>query len=434
MIMDRYEEALSRARHWLENGETLETTKKCLEIIFPELRESEDEKIRKEIIGYLNSKVATAEETELLYFKRWITHLEKLKEQEPVNFYFPKGVNMNTPKSKIAVIIGQYAARTGMNKDEYHSLLETLNTQSKQKLSKKDKKIVRALQYALNCADAQNAITKSGIEVSEVATFLQDLVSSYERAEKQKEQHPAEHLELKAGKWYICHRAYCCRADHLTVKEGERFMCEEDGVVKGFVIKEPEKYFIECSAPALMEDEQKEQKPSIEICPHTKSKSFVEPYMKGRNDAMASVKPAEWSEEDKRKLEQAIYVLHQNGYEDVENFLKSLRPQPKQEKDSYKDGFVTARRTVARVFMQYLDENRPEGKMCLSNGECEDIERAFIAGDWDKIIRYANKYQPHWKPSEEQMDALDYARLRLEIKGDETMKALESLFKDLQQL
>lgn len=67
---------------------------------------------------------------------------------------------------------------------------------------------------------------------------------------------PVEHLELKAGHWYICYRAYCCRADHLTVKEGERFMCEKDDVVKGFVIKDAEKYFKECNAPAPYEDEQ----------------------------------------------------------------------------------------------------------------------------------------------------------------------------------
>ena len=81
-----------------------------------------------------------------------------------------------------------------------------------------------------------------------------DTIAKYE----QKEQKPAN-FELKAGNWYICHRAYCCRADSLTVKEGERFQCEKDGVVKGFIVKEPEKYFIECSAPAPMEDEQKEQ-------------------------------------------------------------------------------------------------------------------------------------------------------------------------------
>ena len=72
--------------------------------------------------------------------------------------------------------------------------------------------------------------------------------------EKQKE---PSHFELKAGKWYICHRAFCCRADHLTVKEGERFQCEEDGVVKGFVMENPEKYFKECSAPTPIEQEYK---------------------------------------------------------------------------------------------------------------------------------------------------------------------------------
>ena len=44
-------------------------------------------------------------------------------------------------------------------------------------------------------------------------------------------------------------------------------------------------------------------------------------------------KTAEWSEEDKKNLSQAIWVCHQNGYNGVENWLKSLQEQmqPKQE-------------------------------------------------------------------------------------------------------
>lgn len=64
--------------------------------------------------------------------------------------------------------------------------------------------------------------------------------------EKQGEQ---KHLELKAGYWYFCHQAYCERADILTVKEGEVFKCEKDGIVKGLIIKEPEKYFREVNTP-----------------------------------------------------------------------------------------------------------------------------------------------------------------------------------------
>jgi len=34
-----------------------------------------------------------------------------------------------------------------------------------------------------------------------------------------------------------------------------------------------------------------------------------------------------WSEEDTIRLNQAVYALHQQGYSDVENWLKSLNPQ-----------------------------------------------------------------------------------------------------------
>ena len=117
-------------------------------------------------------------------------------------------------------------------------------------------------------------------------------------------------------------------------------------------------------------------------------------------------KPAEWSEEDQLNLNWVIAIL--NGepcdldiqVESLIYWLKSLRPQPREE--IYK----AAIHDLAIRFMNYLDENRAEGKMGLSNSECVDINKAFAEKDWGKIIRYANKYQPHWKPSEEQMAAL----------------------------
>ena len=78
-----YDEALEKANARYDKNPTdgyIGYANQILEEIFPVLKESEDERIRKEIIGYLNSKVATAEETELLYFKRWIAYLEKQKE------------------------------------------------------------------------------------------------------------------------------------------------------------------------------------------------------------------------------------------------------------------------------------------------------------------------------------------------------------------
>ena len=81
--------------------------------------------------------------------------------------------------------------------------------------------------------------------------------------------------------------------------------------------------------------------------------------------------------------------------------------------------------------MQYLDEHRPEGKMCLSNGECKDVTRAFEVGDWEKIIRYVNKYQPHWKPSEEQINALKVVARGFPA---DDPGAIDSLLADLQKL
>lgn len=118
-------------------------------------------------------------------------------------------------------------------------------------------------------------------------------------------------------------------------------------------------------------------------------------------------KPAEWSEEDERIMDNCIeYIkascLDASDLYECIDWLKSLRPQP------HKEIYQAAKHDLAIKFMHYLDKNRPEGKMCLYNGECEDIDKAFKEGDWAKIIRYIKKYQPHWKPSEEQMEAMEF--------------------------
>ena len=46
----------------------------------------------------------------------------------------------------------------------------------------------------------------------------------------------------------------------------------------------------------------------------------------------------------------------------------------------------------ALSFINYLDAHRYIGKMCVSNGECEDIVDAFHNGMWDKLHRYYCKY------------------------------------------
>ena len=136
-------------------------------------------------------------------------------------------------------------------------------------------------------------------------------------------------------------------------------------------------------------------------------------------------KPAEWSEEDEKRIQRICDFLWKNRKGDTDtiyqiekdaDWLKSLRPQ---------------HRDYAITFWTYLDEHRPEGKMCLSNGECADIEKAFIEHDWAKILRYANKYHPHWKPSEEHMEALLWCIAHL---GGADHRTLAELYEHLKQL
>lgn len=54
--------------------------------------------------------------------------------------------------------------------------------------------------------------------------------------------------------------------------------------------------------------------------------------------------------------------------------------------------YNTIKKVLALGFMKFLDEARPDDKMCLSNGECMDIEKAFSEQDWDKLERYLKKY------------------------------------------
>ena len=52
-------------------------------------------------------------------------------------------------------------------------------------------------------------------------------------------------LELKAGSSYFCYKSRWERADSETFKKGLIYMCNKDGVLDNFVIKNPEQHFIE---------------------------------------------------------------------------------------------------------------------------------------------------------------------------------------------
>lgn len=71
-----------------------------------------------------------------------------------------------------------------------------------------------------------------------------------------------------------------------------------------------------------------------------------------------------------------------------------------EEQNKFAKGVLTS---CALSFIDYLDAHKYEGKMCVSNGECEDIENAFRNAMWDRLHRYYCKYiekQGEQKPAE----------------------------------
>lgn len=84
----------------------------------------------------------------------------------------------------------------------------------------------------------------------------------------------------------------------------------------------------------------------------------------------------EWSEDDDNTLEETIQSwLHEHdckGWDKYGNIYVSM---------SVLRELVKSLRhqlgSCAGSFMNYLDNHRPEGKMCLSNGECANIDKAF---------------------------------------------------------
>lgn len=108
-------------------------------------------------------------------------------------------------------------------------------------------------------------------------------------------------------------------------------------------------------------------------------------------------KPADWSEKDKEMLRTVIYDLKRHdrdAYTTEIKWLKSLRPQPKR-RDTYYD---IIHNILAMLKDMDFTQITPEHRVSLLNDirvKCKNADECAEILD-----------EPHWKPSEVQMDAL----------------------------
>lgn len=86
-IPEGYEAALERCKQWVAGTSGLNpgaSPKEVAEYLFPELTESEDERIRKEIISFI--KEFEKDHYRCIDFRPWIAYLERQKEQRPAEW------------------------------------------------------------------------------------------------------------------------------------------------------------------------------------------------------------------------------------------------------------------------------------------------------------------------------------------------------------
>ena len=119
--------------------------------------------------------------------------------------------------------------------------------------------------------------------------------------------------------------------------------------------------------------------------------------------------PAEWREEDERKISSIMYLLHTLGNNNFDSWLKSLkdRVHPKQ-------GWSKEDERMIDNIIFELEENQ------------ENISGVGYKIDWLQSLK--DRYT--WKPSEEQMEAL----IKFVDTGNTDAIILESLYNDLKKL
>ena len=322
-----YKEALDRASH-IKDYNTIGTPQEIAELIFPELQESEDEKM----IGTIRLALTdvpeerfTTEGTSLSKVYAWI---DKKKEQEKCPEYCVRshciGCSIYEKRKEQKPILEVFGFKVG-------DAVRLKNGDGRKHIIKSFKEVEGIHGPNFYQVEFEDNSARDGIYPGK--EYPNGYYTQMEKIEKK--QKPAEFDEYKIIK------------KHIT----------ED-----MLSSEVNKRLTECGWYVTDEE------------------------------------PAEWSEEDDKRLDRIVSFIWKNRKGDTSEiyqqeqdakWLQSLRPQKQKEHHSYEK----IKRCLAISFIHYLDEIRPEGKMCLSNGECADIDKAFDEMDWDKLVRYLANYE-----------------------------------------
>ena len=205
---------------------------------------------------------------------------------------------------------------------------------------------------------------------------------------------------------------------------------EAINILRGYKYSEEEKKALGILIPELRESEdEKMRKMAIKAVKSPEAQSCIKSWGVNPDDVIAWLekqkkqKPAEWSEEDEKMREHLISDLREfrycetdeeliEDYEDEIQWLQSLRPQPHWKPSSLE---LQALKTAIHILTE--ERNFPKAAQHL-----KDILDHFNG----------EETRQDWKPTEEQMQELNFARLGRT--PNVVNEKLDSLYQDLLKL
>ena len=350
------------------------------EYLFPQICESEDERIRKEIVSALKfANVGGVYDKHIAYLEKQkdaskvieaVERIDKYIDEHLVNAYDMKDYN---PEKK-------YYCGWDDALGKIAGILQDVYSNEKQKVSLKDfidnfpysaQKEQKSVEIHIDNPNIQKVDPNIKITTSDSSTSCNELPYMSNESyridyldEKQKKQKPSERIEMKKSLSDTV-------ITELSKYNGENYW-KSPWAMDSTGLQYP-LYFANLGATW-----QKEQKPAEQLGGTFTSYDIAKTFTEGQNYVIAHpekfglCKPAEWSEEDKEMLDAMIDIVSNSLYE----------------------------------------------PLCPREG--------MLA--WLKFLRP----QPHWKPSEEQMDALKDVAYGTYQNGDGL--ALRSLYEQLKKL
>lgn len=316
-----YEAMVQRARELHEAGNFL--TKKQMEIVCPELAESEDERIRKELIGQVEKSGHHPSDK-----ARWLAWLEKQKEQKPAEY-----IKRNS-KEWYSLLTEQYDKGFWKGKAEQKPV-EYL-----------DKDKVYAIMTKLtNLSQSQLIPTNSDEfkKLHEITSEVRDLLD-----------YPIEQKPAWSETKELVFKDIC---NHLEVEGYSGWVLLLNALRNG------------------------EFQPKVE-----------------------------WSDEDEKMIKSLILGIDKYVFfagiksKKIITWLKSLRPQKQEQKSKLEEYDETPIQWLKRLVRSY-----PSPITTMYETECRSDLISWLDNISVRLAQPQKYAKSHWKPSEEQMEALKAA-------------------------